>query len=61
MGTFLECMKVEAENVPQEMKDKLIITINMYVTALQNTSTIRPTSTPKTALLLRMFVPLTEI
>lgn len=31
LGTFLECMKEETENVPQEMKDKLIITIDMYV------------------------------
>lgn len=31
LGTFLECMKEETENVSQEMKDKLIITIDMYV------------------------------
>lgn len=31
LGTFLECMKEETENVPKEMKDKLIITIDMYV------------------------------
>lgn len=31
LGTFLECMKEETENVSQAMKDKLIITIDMYV------------------------------
>ena len=31
LETFLECMKEETENVSQEMKDKLIITIDMYV------------------------------
>lgn len=31
LGTFLECMKEETENVSQEMKYKLIITIDMYV------------------------------
>ncbi len=32
LGTFLECMKEETENVNKEMKDKLIMTIDMYVT-----------------------------
>ena len=31
LGTFLECMKEETENINQEMKDKLVITVDMYV------------------------------
>lgn len=31
LGTFLECMKEETENINQDMKDKLIITVDMYV------------------------------
>lgn len=31
LGTFLECMKEETENVNKDMKDKLIMTIDMYV------------------------------
>ena len=31
LGTFLECMKAETENINKEMKDKLIVTIDMYV------------------------------
>ena len=31
LGTFLECMKEETENINKDMKDKLIITIDMYV------------------------------
>lgn len=31
LGTFLECMKEETENINKDMKDKLIITVDMYV------------------------------
>ena len=31
LGTFLECMKEENENINKDMKDKLIITVDMYV------------------------------
>lgn len=31
LGTFLKCMKEETENINQEMKDKLVITVDMYV------------------------------
>ncbi len=31
LGTFLECMKEEPENINKDMKDKLIITVDMYV------------------------------
>ena len=31
LGTFLECMKEETENINQEIKDKLVITVDMYV------------------------------
>ena len=31
LGTFLECMKEESENINKDMKDKLIVTIDMYV------------------------------
>lgn len=31
LGTFLECMKEETENVNKEMRDKLIVTVDMYV------------------------------
>ncbi|MGN0552000.1 MAG: VirB4-like conjugal transfer ATPase, CD1110 family [Oscillospiraceae bacterium] len=31
LGTFLECMKEETENINKDMKDKLIVTIDMYV------------------------------
>lgn len=31
LGTFLECMKEESENINKDMKDKLIITVDMYV------------------------------
>lgn len=31
LGTFLECMKEETENINQDMKYKLIITVDMYV------------------------------
>ena len=31
LGTFLECMKEETENTNKDMKDKLIITVDMYV------------------------------
>lgn len=31
LGTFLECMKAETENINKDMKDKLIVTIDMYV------------------------------
>ncbi len=31
LGTFLECMKEETENINQDMKDKLIITVDIYV------------------------------
>ena len=31
LRTFLECMKEETENINQDMKDKLIITVDMYV------------------------------
>ena len=31
LGTFLECMKEETKNINKDMKDKLIITVDMYV------------------------------
>ncbi len=31
LGTFLDCMKDETENISKEMKDKLIVTIDLYV------------------------------
>lgn len=31
LGTFLDCMKEETENINKDMKDKLIVTIDMYV------------------------------
>ena len=31
LGTFLECIKEETENINKDMKDKLIITVDMYV------------------------------
>ncbi len=31
LGTFLECMQEETENINQDMKDKLIVTVDMYV------------------------------
>ena len=31
LGLFLDCMKAETENINKEMKDKLIVTIDMYV------------------------------
>ena len=31
LGTFLECMKEENENINKDMKDKLIVTVDMYV------------------------------
>lgn len=31
LGTFLECMKEENQNINKDMKDKLIITVDMYV------------------------------
>ena len=31
LGTFLKCMKEESENINKDMKDKLIITVDMYV------------------------------
>ena len=31
LGTFLECMKEENENINKDMKDKLIITVDMYL------------------------------
>lgn len=31
LGTFLECMKEETENINKDMKDKLIITVDLYV------------------------------
>lgn len=31
LGTFLQCMKEETENVNKEMRDKLIVTVDMYV------------------------------
>lgn len=31
LGTFLECMKEETENINKDMRDKLIITVDMYV------------------------------
>lgn len=31
LGTFLECMKEENENINKDMKDKLVVTIDMYV------------------------------
>ncbi len=31
LGTFLECMKEETENINKEMQDKLIVTVDMYV------------------------------
>ena len=31
LGTFLECMKEETENINEDMKSKLIVTIDMYV------------------------------
>ena len=31
LGTLLECMKEETENINKDMKDKLIITVDMYV------------------------------
>ena len=31
LGTFIECMKEETENINKDMKDKLIITVDMYV------------------------------
>ena len=31
LETFLECMKEETENINKDMKDKLIITVDMYV------------------------------
>lgn len=31
LGTFLECMKEETDNINKDMKDKLIITVDMYV------------------------------
>lgn len=31
LGTFLDCMKEENENINKDMKDKLVVTIDMYV------------------------------
>lgn len=31
LATFLECMKAETEHINKDMKDKLIVTIDMYV------------------------------